>query len=64
MKVLTEFTVVHAAEGERCAFMYSEIDDTGRIVSQNRRESCILLEEDVIAHVKALQSWLQARLDA
>lgn len=64
MKKLTAFTIHTTAEGKRCAYMYSTIDDTGNIVEANRRGNCVLLDQDVLSAVDRVEAFLSARLAA
>lgn len=64
MKKLTAFTVHTTAEGKRCAYMYSVIDDNGNIIESNKRANCVLLEEETLAAVNTVETFLSARLAA
>lgn len=47
-------------EGDRIAFSYSLIDtDTGKVVSQNERGNFIILDDDVAAHVAAIEKYIK-----
>jgi len=41
MKKVTGISFVQQAEGMICAYRYSEIDDTGKIISTNNRGSFV-----------------------
>lgn len=62
MKKLTAFTVHTTAEGKRCAYMYSVIDEDGNIVENNKRANCVLLEEEPLAAVEKIETFLTKRL--
>lgn len=62
MKKLTAFTVHTTAEGKRCAYMYSVIDTDGNITESNKRANCVLLDEEALAAVQQLESFLDRRL--
>lgn len=64
MKKLTAFTVHTTAEGKRCAYMYSVIDADGNITEANKRANCVLLDEEALAAVQQLESFLDNRLAA
>lgn len=64
MKKLTAFTVHTTAEGKRCAYMYSVIDTDGNITESNRRANCVLLDEDTLAAVNRVETFLNDRLAA
>lgn len=64
MKKLTAFTVHTTAEGKRCAYMYSTIDVNGNITESNRRENCVILDQDVLNAVQEIEKFLNDRLNA
>ncbi len=64
MNKLTAFTIHTTAEGKRCAYMYSAIDEAGNITRANERGNCVLLDEDVLAAVDRVERFLSARLTA
>lgn len=62
MKKLTAFTIHTTAEGEHCAYMYSDISDTGSILQSNVQESCIILDREALAAVQKIKDFLAGRL--
>lgn len=64
MKKLTAFTVHTTAEGKRCAYMYSIIDEDGNIIESNKRANCVLLDEAALTAVQGLEEFLNRRLAA
>lgn len=64
MKKLTAFTVHTTAEGKRCAYMYSIIDEDGNIIESNKRANCVLLDETALTAVQGLEEFLNRRLAA
>lgn len=60
IKKLTSFMKLSTGEGDRIAFSYSLIDtDTGKVVSQNERGNFIILDDDVAAHVAAIEKYIK-----
>ena len=41
MKKLTSITTFMAGEGRRVVYTYSEVDESGRIISQNNRDGFV-----------------------
>lgn len=62
MKKLTAFTIHTTAEGEHCAYMYSDISETGSILQSNVQESCIILDREALAAVQKIKDFLAGRL--
>lgn len=60
MKKLTSFTAHVTAEGQRISYTFSEIDSTGRLVSQNTRENFIVVDSDLQAHIDAINDFIKA----
>lgn len=54
-KIITSATVFNDAVGVRLSATYSEIDDeTGRIISDNKRFDRVVTDKESIAHAQAL----------
>lgn len=58
MKKLTSFTHHVTAEGDRISFTYSQIDETGKLISQNDRENFIVMDEELKGHIDAINSYI------
>ena len=55
MKIITSVTAFNDAVGMRLSATYSEIDDqTGRIISDNKRFDRVITDAVVKAHAQAL----------
>lgn len=59
MKKITSFTHHVTAEGDRISFTYSEIDDSGKLISQNERENFIVMDEELKSHINAINDYIQ-----
>jgi len=59
MKKLTSFTTNVTAEGQRISFTYSEIEETGKLISQNNRENFIAMDAEVIGHIEAINAYIK-----
>lgn len=58
MKKLTSFTSHVTAEGQRISFTYSEIDESGKLISQNERENFIVMDNELQAHIDAINEYI------
>lgn len=47
MKVLTSFTKLVTGEGIRIAYTYSEVDDSGDLISQNNRGNFVAVNPGI-----------------
>lgn len=61
MKKLTSFTHLVTGEGDRIAYTYSEIDDSGNLISQNNKGNFVAVDTDMIAHIRAIQQSIQEK---
>ena len=60
IKKLTSFMKLSTGEGDRIAFSYSVIDKySGKIVEQNQRGNFLILDDDVAAHVAAIEKYIK-----
>lgn len=63
MKIITSATVFQDAVGVRMSATYSEIDDeTGRIISDNKRFDRVVTDKDAKAHAQALLDYASESL--
>jgi len=58
MKKLTSFTKLTTGEGTRIAFTFSEVDDMGRLVSQNNKGNFILVDEELKTKVDDIERFI------
>lgn len=61
MKKLTSFTHLVTGEGDRIAYTYSEIDDSGNLISQNNKGNFVAVDTDMIAHIRAIQESIKEK---
>ena len=59
MKKLTSFTQLTTGEGDRIAYTYSEIDDSGTIISQQNRGNFVVVDQELKSHIEAIQAYIQ-----
>lgn len=60
MKILTSLTKLNTAEGKRISFTYSEIDENGKMISQNNRKNFIVTDEKVLDAINTVEEYIKA----
>ena len=63
MKIITAVSVFEAAMGLRISAVYSEVDETGRILSDNNRFDRVVMDKDIQAKARELLSYAGTLLD-
>ena len=63
MKVLTSFTIWNDAVGKRISITYSEIDASGRIISDNKRIDRVLTDQEIKTAADNLAQMAQALIE-
>lgn len=58
MKKLTSFTKLTTGEGMRIAFTFSEVDDMGKLMSQNNKGNFILVDDEIKAKVDNIEKFI------
>ena len=59
MKVVTSVTVWNDAVGKRMSITYSEIDSNGVIVSDNKREDRVVVDNNAVSTINDLMTYAQ-----
>ncbi|GAA0108516.1 hypothetical protein [Clostridium tertium] len=62
MKILTGFAIIKDSVGHRITYTYSEVDEQGTIISSNKKESFIVLDDDTKNLIKQLENKITERL--
>ena len=62
MKRLTSFTHLTTGEGDRIAYTYSEIDESGNLMSQNNKGNFIAVDEELVSHIRAIQNFIKENI--
>ena len=60
---VTSFTHLVTGEGDRIAYTYSEISDTGELVSQNNKGNFIIVDQSVKNAVDLVNQYINQRLE-
>ena len=63
MKKVTSFTHLVTGEGDRIAYTYSEISESGELVSQNNKGNFIIIDQSVKNAVDLVNQYINERLE-
>ena len=58
MKLLTSFTKLTTGEGIRVTYTYSEVDEEGKLISQNNRGNFIAVDQELRKHIEAVDDYI------
>ena len=64
MKKVTSFTHLVTGEGDRIAYTYSEISETGELKSQNNKGNFIAMDEELTAAIQTINSKIAEKLSS
>lgn len=63
MKKVTSMTILTTAEGKRLSLTYSEIDESGNIIEENKRVNKVLVNRSALDCVSELEGFAQGIVD-
>lgn len=63
-KIVTSVTLFNDAVGKRISMTYSEIDETGTIVSDNKRVDRIVTDQSIVTKANDIASFAQSIIDS
>lgn len=63
MKKVTSMTILTTAEGKRLSLTYSEIDESGNIIEENKRVNKVLVNRAALDYVMELEEFAQGIVD-
>lgn len=58
MKKVTSFTHLITGEGSRIAFTYSEMNESGDLISQNNKGNFVAMDQELIVHINAINDYI------
>lgn len=64
MKKVTSMTVLTTAEGKRLSLTFSEIDESGNIVNENKRINKVVVDQGALNAIESLENFAQGIVDA
>lgn len=59
---LTSFNYQVVQEGTRVSYSYSELNESGDIISSNNRKSFIVINEDILEKLKDIKEYLENKI--
>ena len=62
MKKVTSFTHLVTGEGDRIAYTYSEISESGDLVSQNNKGNFIVMDDEIQQALNLINSKIAEKL--
>lgn len=62
MRKVTSFTHLVTGEGDRIAFTFSEISESGEIISQNNKGNFIVMDEEVKQAIDMINEKISAKI--
>lgn len=62
MRKITSFTHLVTGEGDRIAFTFSEINESGEIISQNNKGNFIVMDEEVKQAIDMINEKIIAKI--
>lgn len=63
MKKVTSFTHLVTGEGDRIAYTYSEISESGELISQNNKGNFIVVDSNVKNAVDLINQYIGEKLE-
>lgn len=64
MKKVTSMTILTTTEGKRISLTYSEIDENGNIIEENKRINKVLVNKAALDCVMELEEFAQGIVDS
>lgn len=64
MKKVTNFTYQIVQEGTRISYTYSELNEDGDIVSSNNKKSFIVTDDEMLAKLKEIKTYLESKIES
>ena len=61
-KIITSFTAHQTAEGMRVSYTFSVIDSNGNLLKSNQRETCIVMDSNILSAIGDINAWLNDKL--
>ena len=62
IKKITAFSSHQTGVGEQIAFTYSEIEESGKIINQNKRAEVVVLDQNIIHALESVYEFLQTKI--
>ena len=63
MKIVTSMGFFGDQVGERISITYSEVDETGKVISDNNKLDRVVLDSEALAHIGAIKDFAHGLID-
>ena len=64
MKIVTSTTIFQDSVGMRLSITYSEVDENGKIISDNKRENRVVTDSEIKSHANIITAYAQQYIDS
>ncbi len=58
MKKVTSFTHLVTGEGDRIAYTFSEVSESGELISQNNKGNFVAVAPELVIHINAINEYI------
>lgn len=62
IKKITAYQIHQTGIGQQAAFTYSAVDESGKVIAQNKRAEVVILDEAVLKAAKVIYDFLQDKI--
>lgn len=56
---VSSFMILHKDEADQISFTYNKLDSSGKIISMENKETFVVLDEELSAHVNSTKNYIQ-----
>lgn len=63
-KIVTSVTLFNDAVGKRISMTYSEVDESGTIISDNKRIDRIVTDQSIVTKANEIAAYAQSIIDS
>lgn len=63
-KIVTSVTLFNDAVGKRISMTYSEVDESGTIISDNKRVDRIVTDQSIVTKANEIATFAQSIIDS
>ena len=63
MKIVTSVGIFDDAVGKRVSITYSEVDESGKIISDNNRIDRVVIDSEAIEHMTAIKEYASTLIE-
>ena len=63
-KIVTSVTLYNDAVGKRISMTYSEVDESGTIISDNKRVDRIVTDQSIVTKANEIAAFAQSIIDS